>query len=414
MRACFRIFNVALVVFVSSLLVAIPDCFADDGHPVAIRHWPDGGFTLETMWGLSVGMGISDDARKKLPDSPAAEMEKLMLNQTMRLSRSPNVSSLELSATNENLQMRVAQAAGKSDPKRKNVVFLARQKASTDGGEVLVSTVSVDNVFVVNFNEMDPTEITNYLSLIGPQMKVVYDAIGVRNNHYFVIANRDDLDVKTYQQITNALHPEILFVRSGLEAVGDKKVEIVAHNTAAISSSSKRGDETRYVALGTKSYEMSVELTDLFARKEASCKGACEIFSELSVEQMNFKPANGTHTPRWNTEHMMGRELGFFSSIYHAIDPSIPVMNLNPRQMPKDYKFAHEDWSGAEEALQMQRVQAFTRRFAYLLDGADLKKRIKGNPFPSLRALLKQMERHYNEHTANVVKKMELDGWPEN
>jgi len=87
-------------------------------------------------------------------------------------------------------------------------------------------------------------------------------------------------------------------------------------------------------------------------------------------------------------------------------------MDLNPKQMPKDYKFAHEDWTGAEEARQMKRVEDFTRRFAYMLDGMDLNKRAKGSRFWSPRALLAQMERHYNEHSANVVKKMKLDGWP--
>ena len=110
---------------------------------------------------------------------------------------------------------------------------------------------------------------------------------------------------------------------------------------------------------------------------------------------------------------MMGRELLFFSQIYNAVDPTIPVMDLNPKQMPEDYKFAHADWTGAEEGRQMHRVQAFTRRFAYLLDGMDLDKRAKGSRFWTPRALLKQMERHYSEHTANVKKKMELPGWPE-
>lgn len=108
----------------------------------------------------------------------------------------------------------------------------------------------------------------------------------------------------------------------------------------------------------------------------------------------------------------MGRELLFFSQIYRAVDPMIQEMDLNPKQMPKDYEFKHPDWSGEEEAAQTQRVQAFTRRFAYLLDGVDLDKKAKGSRFWTPRALLLQMDRHYNEHTANVRKKMELPEWP--
>ena len=81
--------------------------------------------------------------------------------------------------------------------------------------------------------------------------------------------------------------------------------------------------------------------------------------------------------------------------------------------MPPKYKFAHPDWTGQEEALQTERVQQFTRRFAYLLDGMSLNKKAKGSRFWTPRSLLAQMERHYKEHTANVVDKMKLEGWPE-
>ncbi|MFG0254923.1 MAG: DinB family protein, partial [Rhodopirellula sp. JB053] len=109
----------------------------------------------------------------------------------------------------------------------------------------------------------------------------------------------------------------------------------------------------------------------------------------------------------------MGRQLLFFSQIYHAIDPAVTVMDLNPKQMPEDYEFAHADWDGVEEARQMQRVSDFCRRFAYLLDGIELTEKAPGSRWPSLRALLVQMQKHYGEHTANTQKKFALPGWPE-
>ena len=205
--------------------------------------------------------------------------------------------------------------------------------------------------------------------------------------------------------------PQVLIV-DGLEKVGDQEVEKIAHNTLAVSSQGERRKKTRIVSLGDAPYEMSDELKELFEKKEKSQAATRELFASLSTEQMNFQPSNGSHTPRWNAEHMMGRELIFFSQIYNAVDPSIPVMDLNPKQMPKDYKFAHEDWTGEEEARQIERVQKFTRRFAYLLDGMDLDKKAKGSRFWTPRALLKQMDRHYNEHSANDRKKMKLDEWP--
>jgi len=114
-----------------------------------------------------------------------------------------------------------------------------------------------------------------------------------------------------------------------------------------------------------------------------------------------------------SAEHMMGRELRFFSQIYQAVDPSIPVMDLNPKQMPADYQPAHADWKGTEEAMQMERIEAFTRRFAYLLDGMNTDEKAKGSSFWTPKALLKQMEKHDSEHTANVVKKKSLVDWPD-
>ncbi|WP_372895505.1 DinB family protein, partial [Stieleria sp.] len=166
------------------------------------------------------------------------------------------------------------------------------------------------------------------------------------------------------------------------------------------------------VKLNHQPHELSEELETLMKQMEASCDRSQAVFSRLSGNQLNFRPANGTHTPRWNAEHMMGRQLLFFSQIYHALDPTIPVMDLNPKQMPPDYVPAHPDWDGKEEARQMQRVSDFTRRFAYLLRGINLDVRAPGSRW-TLRGLLRQMDRHYDDHTANTKKKFELAGWPD-
>ena len=156
---------------------------------------------------------------------------------------------------------------------------------------------------------------------------------------------------------------------------------------------------------------MQHELAGLFAHKETASRDSQKVFAPLSENQMNFRPSDGTHTPRWNAEHMMGRELGFFSQIFAKLDPAIPAINLNPAQMPPDYKAAHPDWSGAEEARQIERVAEFTRRFSYLLDGLDLDQRAPGSRWTP-RGLLEQMQRHYSEHTVNVEKKFDLPDWP--
>ncbi len=157
---------------------------------------------------------------------------------------------------------------------------------------------------------------------------------------------------------------------------------------------------------------MPQELAALFEAKEKACRETQAVFVGLSTGQMNHRPGDGTHTPRWNAEHMMARDLGFFSAIYSDRDREVPAIDLNPAQMPPDYVPAHPRWTGAEEARQIERVLRFTRRYAYLLEGMDLHATPEGSWW-TLRGLFEQMERHYREHTVNVRKKFELPDWPE-
>ncbi|QDT09137.1 DinB family protein [Stieleria marina] len=185
-----------------------------------------------------------------------------------------------------------------------------------------------------------------------------------------------------------------------------------AGNTMPLSAKATQEAEVQVITLGEESVVLSNEITDLIERKEASCRASQKVFAELSVQQMNFRPANGSHTPRWNAEHMMGRELLFFSQIFHAKDATIPVIDLNPKQMPPDYQAKHPDWTGAEEARQMERVTAYVRRYSYLLKDMPLDEKAPSSRWAP-RGLLKQMDRHYSEHTANVKLKFKLPGWPQ-
>lgn len=158
--------------------------------------------------------------------------------------------------------------------------------------------------------------------------------------------------------------------------------------------------------------EVPDHLRELFDRMESANRRSQDVFRQLSAEQMSFEPANGTHTPRWNAEHMAGRQLFFFSQIYHALDSKIPVIDMNPRQMPKDYQPRKPTWSGKQEARFLQRVDDFCRRHAHLLKDLSADEKPPASRWPSLQALLLQMERHYDEHTANVKKKFQLPDWP--
>ena len=188
-------------------------------------------------------------------------------------------------------------------------------------------------------------------------------------------------------------------------------VRPVGNTLAASAAEPKNVAQPKVVVLNQRPWEMPKEVEQLFARKETASRASQAVFAKLSANQMNFQPGNGTHTPRWNAEHMMGRELGFFSEIYAQRDTAVAFIDLNPKQMPPDYVAAHPNWTGEEESRQIERVTAFSRRFGYLLDGLDLDERAPGSRWTP-RGLLKQMERHYNGHTANVKKKFELPDWP--
>ena len=223
------------------------------------------------------------------------------------------------------------------------------------------------------------------------------------------------------EQLLNLLGAQMksryILLAADSDAVDDNNVtKITGRNFIAVSGDNRDSineAETKWIKISDQPWEMAdSELAELFDRKESSSASSRAVFAALSAKQMNFVPGDGSHTPRWNTEHMMGRELLFFSQIYHSIDPEIPVMNLNPKQMPKDYVAAHPQWTGQEEALLTLRVEAFSRRFAYYLKDLPLDEKTKGSKMWSPRGLLAQMERHYKQHTENVKKKMELENWP--
>lgn len=377
-------------------------CVAEEDTPVAIRAWPDGGITIETMWGLQAGMGLSEEVKSSLDREIDLDISEMELGTAQAISRTPNAKEIKT-------------AEGSIDFNNAKAISAVRAPLAESGEENADSPKATIvftglNLFI-NLNEVSSDQFLQALE-IDSVKKGLTDLETKFGNSPVVIASHDSHDAAFCEKVIELLQPRLLIVNEKVKRIGEADVESISHNTVAVSRLVPDAKKPRFVSLSTTPYKMSDELAAMFEAKETASAKSQAMFAKLSVAQMNFKPENGSHTPRWNAEHMMGRELLFFSQIYHTVDPSIPVMDLNPKQMPKDYKFAHADWNGTEEALQMQRVQSFTRRFAYLLDGMELGARAKGSRWPSLRALLKQMDRHYGEHSANVIKKMELDNWP--
>ncbi len=382
------------------LFVLAEPANANDGDPVAIRYWPGGCFSIESMWNIHVAIGVDSGNRAALPRSADVEFVDDFWaasgSDSLVLDRKPNEPSAMLKPTSES-----------PNPSR-NAIRFARVALKNDVTHktLFVTVLFVDGVTILDSNKNSVGDLLAILKEVKdlPKEMQTIDA--------FLI---DDAiaDPASFETLRGIFKPRVMVLRSAVkfDKVGDAFVEPIGHNTLSVSRSEPTST-SKWVKLSEIRWSMDAALGDLFEKKEAACKSSRAVFKELSVNQLNFRPSNGTHTPRWNTEHMMGRELLFFSQIYHALDSSIAILDLNPKQMPPDYRPAHEDWTGLEESMQMERVESFTRRFAYLLNGMDLNKTAKGSSFWTPKALLKQMEAHYKEHTANVVKKKDLSDWP--
>lgn len=390
------------VTFLCCLLWLSPSALSKEGEPVAIRYWPNGCSSIETMWNLHIAFDVDATSRSAMPRQADLEFVDDFWaasgTDALVLDRKPN----ELEA--------VLKPSSECKDPSPNSVRLNRVALTnpTTKKSLFVNAVSVDGVTIVDSNKNSVSDLLGVLkdSAVLPKELHSVDAL---------LIDDTKADPSDYESLQSFIRSRIVVLRSNVEfnTVGDTAIEPIVHNTLSISQS-KPGAKTRWVKLGERPWEMTPDLSELFAKKEQECKKSRDVFAALSVNQLNFRPSNGTHTPRWNTEHMMGRELLFFSQIYHAVDSSIPIMDLNPKQMPPDYRPAHSEWSGLEESKQMERVEAFTRRFAFLLEGMELTKKAKGSAFWTPKALLVQMDAHYREHTANVVKKKDLPDWPTN
>ena len=422
-------------------LAAVWPAAADPGKPVAIRWWGQAFVTIETYWNLTVAIdpyamriGYDDpgvtadvvlvthhhadhnnisllgtDAKSVLGLDEAGDVVAIdMVLDRLPNQDKPTVTVFSPSAQYTDHAVRFRTIASFHDDQSggrrgKNAMFLV----VADGVRIL----HCGDLGQTKLAEAQVREIGNVDVLLVP-VGGVYTVDGKQATGIVDQINPRSVVPIHYKtpQLSIALHTDEDF----LEAL-PAKFERVTPPGNTFSATQGRGasqENPQVVTLHTRPWTMPAELAELFDRKDAASRASQEVFATLSVNQMNHRPSNGTHTARWNAEHMMGRELGFFSKIYASIDPAIRAIDLNPKQMPPEYVAAHPDWDGKEEARQMQRVMSFTRRFAYLFDGFGLEVKPPGSWW-TVRGLLEQMQRHYGEHTAHVKEKFELPDWPD-
>ena len=400
---------------VSAMLFLNSISIADEGNPIAIRWWGRNSISIETHWNFEIAINPLEENKSAdlfvLTQSFSKDTVTLSKNaftydlradstsavkSTQVLDRWPNQDRVSWSSFNPQ---------EKPSPNAVRVTSLVEKgkaiQLEADGIRMLfsdqLSLQSLSNEQLEQIGRLDilallpiandPAEIGSWLERLKPRV--------------FIPLNRDEKPKaeSNFDWLIQGLGNNV-------------EIKRTEGNTLAVRAAKVPAEQkTQLVLMDEIPWQMPNELADLFRRKDLACQASQDVFAKLSVEQMNFRPSNGTHTARWNAEHMMGRELGFFSQIYAGREHDIAAMDLNPKQMPPDYVAAHSDWTGKEEARQMERVRRFTSRFAYFFKDMPLDKKAPGS-FWTPKSLLLQMDTHYSEHTANVVKKFELSDWP--
>lgn len=427
------------IITAAILIVQTTGALASPGQPVAVRWWGQAMVSIETYWNLTIvidpyGEQIGYDNPNITGDLVLVTHEHGDHNNVQLIAGEPIVERGLNDKGQARSFSRVLDRMPETDKPR---WYDARQRIARSPHAVQVTSVpawhddtqgserganalfliEVDGVRIVHCGDLGQPQLTEeQLTALG-EVDVLLIPVGGK---YTVDgAQAANIFRQLKPRIVVPIHyktPNLVFELQGvqgfLEAVSDDcQVERTTGNTLAVSATKRDAAKPQAVVLDFLPWEMPEELQTLFTAKDDANRASQAVFAKLSAEQMNYKPGDGTHTPRWNAEHMMGRELLFFSQIYAEREPAISAIDLNPKQMPPDYEAAHPAWSGQEEARQMERVAAFTRRFAYLLEGLPLDEQAPGSRWTP-RRLLTQMARHYGEHTANVQKKFELPDWP--
>jgi L-ascorbate metabolism protein UlaG (beta-lactamase superfamily) len=424
-----------------AVLLAGAPTYADTGKPVAVRFWGQGLVTIETYWNLRVA--IDPYALRIGYKDPGIESDLVLVTHNhfdhdnvsliggsphivravgddgashavdVVLDRMPNRDDVQLFSAAATVIRSAHAVRVRSVPAFHDAV------SGRDRGRVGMFLVEVDGVRILHCGDLGQPLLTDsQLEAIGTVDVLLIPVGGVYT-----------IDGGEAARIAEQLRPRVVVpihyrtpsltlpletVDGFLEALPDRYRRVTAvGNTLAVTADPERAvDAPQVVMLQTRPWEMSQELAGLFERKEAAAAASAAVFEALSTTQMNHRPGNGTHTPRWNAEHMMGSEAVFFTAIYERVDPSLTILALRPAQMPDAYRAVHPDWTGREEARQIDRVQRLTRRFAYLLADLPLDEKPPENWW-TLRGLLEQMQRHYTEHTDNVRRKFELPDWPD-
>lgn len=417
--------NLARFICVLSLcavLLFVPGiAWAESGMPVAFRTWPDQTITIETYWGLhiSVGPGTSTVEPDPALNGASLAVRLPVDQQDSEVEWAEETSQGEVSVGLDQLEVlnvildrepntdRAGLIEPGTDPTANAVSVMAWRPIGADPVVLLpVVLVQADGVDVVYGTPAS-------LHAAGEDILQTLGVDGAVDVAVLVLDGQEAIDVGQVKALGAHLKATHVYLTGSAQLTGAMPTREAVGNTTALLPGTEQGDEGAVLLKhADKPWQAPEPMDVLLTGLESAAGEWAAVFEPLSINQMNHRPANGTHTPRWNVEHMASRQMFFLTLLYNWADPTFPHLRLDPAQMPPDYKPLHPDWTGAEEARRIYRTCAFVRRFAYTFNGKDLNQPAPGGRI-NFNAIVLQLTRHYPDHTRNVLEKMELDDWPQ-
>ena len=407
--------------------------------PVAVRWWGQAFVTVETWWGLTVAIDPYDTKIGYADPGVSADLVLITHdhadhNNPGLVNGSPSVlrglkdgnvvettAVLDRRPNEERPRVGDRQGMGETSGHAITATSIASFHDDRQGaqrGQNAMWLVEADGVRILHMGDFGQKQLTReQLEKIGKIDVLLIPVGGVYTvdgpGAAAIVEQIKPRMVVPIHYKTEPLEIDLQPAEAFLAALPEsyQRVEPKGNTLAASAAGPGTAADRKVVALDFRPWEMPADLAERFARMDAVMQKSRDVFAPLSVNQMNFRPSNGTHTPRWNVEHMDGYALAMFSGFFHAADPEVAVVTERPEQMPPDYVPAPPTWTGAEEARQIDRTRAFVKRFAYLLDGTNLDATAEGVRVP-LGRVFDVQERHFTEHTGNVVKKFDLPDWP--
>ena len=393
---------------------------AEPVMPVAFRTWSDQTVSIETYWGLQVSLGPG--ASQVEPDltlggaSLAVRLPSGLQATRMKWDKQTSLGELAVGRDQEDSSLSVALDRAPNRAKASLVEMKPGSKPTQNAVLVKSWYPKIDGAFAST--PVARVQAAEVVLIYGTHTSLEAAADnGLGKNvavdlAVVVLDGVAAIDAKDVKALAKKLGARQIYLIGDAQVTGEMATRKAVGNTTALVAGAKPHDAGPVlIQHADKPWEMPEAMGGLFADLDAAGRKWSAVFEPLSVNQMNHQPANGTHTPRWNIEHMASRQMFFITRLYHAADPSFPHVRLDPAQMPPNYKARHADWDGAEEARRVYRTSAFVQRFAYLYHGRDLDQPLAGTRI-RFRAIVRQVTRHYPEHTRNVLDKMKLDDWP--